>query len=297
MERAEAEAGNEGDAPAPAGRGSRRARWRPRSALAALFGLQGRLSPPLAVLAAVAGPARATAEAVLNFALPPTCISCGTVTGSAGGLCGTCWGRLSFITNPCCERTGAPFAFDDGAPRLHPDALDAPPAFDRARAAVTFTDAARDLVHKLKYADRLDVAAPLARLMAQAGSELLVSADLIVPVPLHGARLWRRRFNQAALLGRHLAALSGKPLRTDLLARRRATRSQTSLGRSARRTNVAGAFAACGDAASVLAGRRVLLVDDVYTTGATLDACALALRRAGASGVDALTFARVVDFS
>lgn len=290
MEWTHAEAGDDAQGPAPEGR----VRWRARASLAALFGPQGRLSLPLT---ASLGAARAVAGAVLNFALPPTCIGCGSVTGSAGGLCGACWGRLSFITSPCCERTGAPFAFDDGAPRLHPDALHAPPAFDRARAAVTFTDAARDLVHKLKYADRLDVAAPMARLMAQAGSELIASADLIVPVPLHAVRLWRRRFNQAALLGRHLSALSGVPLRTDLLARRRATSSQTALGRAARRANVAGAFTVYGTAASALAGRRVLLVDDVYTTGATLDACALALRRAGVSNVDALTFARVVDFA
>ena len=264
---------------------------------AARFGADGFFRHPRTALAASAGVVRGVVGMVLGFALPPTCIGCGTVTGSAGGLCGTCWGRLSFITSPCCERTGAPFAFDDGAPRIHPDALDSPPAFDRARAAVTFTDAARDLVHKLKYADRLDVAAPMARLMAQAGAELIASADLIVPVPLHAVRLWRRRFNQAAMLGRHIGAASGLPQRTDLLTRRRATRTQTSLGRAERRANVAGAFAPCGNAASVLAGRRVLLVDDVYTTGATLDACALALRRAGASGVDALTFARVVDFA
>lgn len=292
MDRLDARVEDDRD-PVTAGRGRSRARL----SLAGLFGSEDSQSHPLALVTATLGAARAVGGAVLDFAMPPTCIGCGTVTGSAGGLCGPCWGRLAFITSPCCERTGAPFTFDDGAPRIHPDALDSPPAFDRARAAVTFTDLARDLVHKLKYADRLDVAAPMARLMTQAGSALIADADLIVPVPLHMGRLWRRRFNQAALLGRHIAGLSGVPLRTDLLARRRATSSQTALGRSARRANVAGAFAVRGDAASALAGRRVLLVDDVYTTGATLDACAQALRRAGAQRVDALTFARVVDFA
>ncbi|WP_454918043.1 ComF family protein [Xanthobacter sediminis] len=246
--------------------------------------------------------ARRLGEGVLGLALPPTCVACGRVTGDAGGLCGACWSTLAFITPPYCERTGAPFLHDiagaPGAatPRLSADAVAHPPAFDRARAAVLFTDVARDLVHDLKYADRLDVAAPMARLMALAGRELIAEADLIVPVPLHPLRLWRRRFNQAALLARHLAPSEGSRVRTDLLRRRRATPSQTRLGRQERQANVAGAFAPCGDAASALPGRRILLVDDVYTTGATLDACARALRRSGAAHVDALTFARVVDF-
>lgn len=242
------------------------------------------------------GRLRAFGSGLLGLALPPTCISCGAITGAAGGLCGPCWGRLSFISRPFCERTGAPFVHDSGLTIL-PEALDDPPAFDRARAAVTFDQVARDLVHKLKYADRLDLAAPMARMMVQAGADVLPSADLLIPVPLHPFRLWRRRFNQAALIGRHLSRATGVPQRTDLLKRRRVTSSQTRLGRAERRDNVSGAFAVCRDAASVLAGRRVVLVDDVYTTGATLDACALVLRRAGVSGVDALTFARVVDFA
>ncbi|MFG1477625.1 ComF family protein [Xanthobacter sp. V4C-4] len=250
----------------------------------------------------VARAAGRAGQGLLGLALPPTCIACGRITGDAGGLCGTCWGALAFITPPCCERTGVPFphalatAGAPAVPRYSAEAIDSPPAFDRARAVALFTDVARDLVHNLKYADRLDVAAPMARMMALAGRELIADADLIVPVPLHAVRLWRRRFNQAALLARHLAPTDGPPVRADLLRRRRATSSQTRLGRQARRANVADAFAPCGDAASVLPGQRVLLVDDVYTTGATLDACARVLRRAGAAHVDALTFARVVDF-
>lgn len=242
--------------------------------------------------------ARGLGGAVLALALPHTCIACGQVMGD-NGLCGPCWSRLAFITPPYCERTGLPLAEpgEGTAPRLSAQAIADPPAFDRARAAVLFTEVARDLVHNLKYADRLDLAAPMARLMAQAGRELIAEADLIVPVPLQPLRLWKRRFNQAALLARHLSSGGGPALRTDLLRRLRATPSQTHLGRAERRANVAQAFAVRRDAASSLEGRRVLLVDDVYTTGATLDACARALRRAGASGVDTLTFARVADFS
>lgn len=255
----------------------------------------------------MAGAARQLAGGVLDLALPPTCVACGRVMGEAGGLCPSCWSTLDFITPPFCDRTGVPLPPPDddgpdglssGAPgrRLSVEAVDQPPAFDRARAAVLFGDVARNLVHNLKYADRLDVAVPMARLMALAGRELIADADLIVPVPLHPLRLWRRRFNQAAVLARRLAPAQGAKLRTDLLRRRRATPSQTKFGRRERQTNVADAFAPCRDAASELAGRRILLVDDVYTTGATLDACARVLRRAGAAHVDVLTFARVVDF-
>lgn len=248
---------------------------------------------------------RGLAGGLLGLALPPTCISCGRVTGAAGALCGPCWGRLAFITAPICDRTGTPFAFDAGAPQLSPEAVEDPPAYDRARAAVLFTDVARDLVHNLKYADRMDLAAPMARLMAQAGRELLTQADLIMPVPLHPLRLWQRRFNQAALLARHISAChaatssdgSSPQLRCDLLKRRRATRSQTTLTRAERRANVDRAFAVPPFAMPEIAGRRILVVDDVATTGATLNACATVLRRAGAAQVDALTFARVVDFA
>lgn len=240
---------------------------------------------------------RRLGNGVLGLALPPTCISCGRVTGEAGGLCGTCWGTMTFISRPYCERTGTPFAFDPGGPLISPEAQADPPAFDRARAAVTFDGGARALVHNLKYADRLDLAAPMARLMVQAGRELLADADMLVPVPLHPYRLWRRRFNQAALLARHIARASAVPARADLLVRKRGTPSQTTLSRAERRANVADAFAVSRNAQNSIAGAKLLIVDDVFTTGATLDACARILRRAGAARVDALTFARVVEIA
>lgn len=242
-----------------------------------------------------AGQARALGRTILDFALPPTCIGCGAVVAETGGLCGACWSGLAPISRPYCERTGTPFAFDPGEPLVSPEALADPPAFDRARAAVVFEGVARDLVHKLKYADRLDLALPMARLMAQAGRELTPDAHALVPVPLHPLRLWRRRFNQAALLARRIAPIAGVPVVTDLLARQRRTPSQTALSKTERRANVAGAFTVRRNAAFPLAGARLILIDDVYTTGATLDACARALRRGGAARVDALTFARVVE--
>ncbi|MFG1464014.1 ComF family protein [Xanthobacter sp. DSM 24535] len=242
---------------------------------------------------------RGAGKAALGLVLPPTCVSCGAIVHEAGGLCGACWRRLAFIERPYCERLGIPFAFEqvalDPEPRLSPQAVMDPPAFDRARAAVLFGDIARDLVHGLKYGDRLDMAAPMARLMARAAGDLLAEADLIVPVPLHPLRLWRRRFNQAALLARRLSKASGVPCRTDVLVRARATSSQVSLSRAERRANVAGAFKVPPQQVHHVTGRRILIVDDVLTTGATLDACAQALRYGKATHIDAVTFARVVE--
>ncbi|MCS0504065.1 ComF family protein [Ancylobacter sp. GSK1Z-4-2] len=242
---------------------------------------------------------RAAARGAVDLALPPSCMACRAAVSEPGCLCPSCWSRLSLIERPYCDRLGIPLPYDSdpvgGNPRLSAAALEAPPAYHRARAAALFGEVARDLVHALKYADRLDVAAPMARMMARAGADVLADAEALVPVPLHAMRLWRRRFNQSAALALALQCISGVPARTSWLARRRATPPQVGLDRAARAANVAGAFEVPDEARAELKGRRVVLVDDVLTTGATLDACAKALSRAGAGRVDVLVFARVVD--
>ena len=174
-------------------------------------------------------------------------------------------------------------------------ALTDPPVWDRARAAVTFDELARDLVHGLKYYDRLENADLMARMMARAGAGLLGEADIIIPVPLYRWRLWRRRFNQAALLAKRIGSASRVPVLAEILVRERATATQVGLKAAERRVNLRKAFQVAPENRSHLAGRRVLLVDDVMTTGSTASAASLALLEAGAEAVDVLVFALVAE--
>ncbi|MDP4026235.1 ComF family protein [Methylobacterium sp. NEAU 140] len=239
---------------------------------------------------------RALPRGALALIYSPTCAGCGAATADPGALCPACWSGLRLIEEPLCRRYGTPFAVDLGVGALlSPRAIADPPVFERARAVALYDDVARRLVHRLKYEDRLDLAGPMARMMAASGRELIAEAACVVPVPLHRWRLWRRRFNQAALLARPLAAGAGLPFEPWALARIRATRSQVGLTRAGRAENLSGAFRVPAAEAHRIAGRRVLLVDDVTTTGATGNAAARALLRGGAAAVDLLTFALVGD--
>jgi ComF family protein len=211
------------------------------------------------------------------------------------GVCATCWSKLSFIAPPFCPRLGIPFVYDPGPGMLSMEAIADPPAYARARAAVRYDDVARTLVHALKYQDRTDLAPAMGRWMARAGRELLDGADVLVPVPLHWRRGWSRRYNQSGALARIIERHSGVRLNSQALRRIRPTQQQIGLSRSQRASNVQGAFKVESQRQSEIQGRHVLLIDDVLTSGATLDACARALLRAKAASVDALVFARVVD--
>ncbi len=231
----------------------------------------------------------------LDMALPPLCPSCREPVGDGAGLCATCWSRLSPIERPFCEKLGIPFAYDPGPGIYSMQAIAAPPAYARARAAVRYDDITRTIVHALKYGDRLDLAPVMARWMARAGTDLLGDADLMVPVPLHWRRLWARRFNQSATLSKLLSDQSGVPVNFTALRRVKATPQQVGLSKSERATNVQGAFRIDPAGKADIIGRHILLIDDVLTSGATVDTCARALLRAGARQVDVLVFARVVD--
>jgi ComF family protein len=229
----------------------------------------------------------------VDVALPHLCAACREPVEGAG-LCAACWAKLSFIAPPYCERLGIPFVYDPGPGVLSMEAIADPPAYTRARAAVRYDDIARKLVHAFKYGDRLDLAPTMGRWMANAGRELLSDAEAIVPVPLHWRRQWLRRFNQSALLAEVMSKASGVPVDHLALKRVKATPQQVGLSQSARALNVQGAFRVPPDRKAGVVGRRLLLADDVLTSGATVDACARALLRAGAAQVDVLVFARVV---
>jgi ComF family protein len=211
------------------------------------------------------------------------------------GVCSACWAKLSFIAPPFCPRLGIPFVYDPGPEMLSMEAIANPPAYARARAAVRYDDVARTLVHALKYQDRTDLAPAMGRWMARAGRELLDDADVLVPVPLHWRRGWSRRYNQSGALARSIERQTGVAVAPEALRRVRRTEQQIGLSRPQRASNVQGAFKVAPDRQHVIAGRRVLLIDDVLTSGATVDACARALLRARAASVDVLVFARVVD--
>lgn len=246
--------------------------------------------------ALVCGSLRRGGRGLLDVVYPPACLACRSATGEPDSLCPACWSRLRLIERPYCERLGTPFAYDLGDGLISPAAFADPPVYARARAVACFEDGpARDLVHRLKYGDRVELARPMGAWMARAGAELLSDAEVIVPVPLHRRRLFQRRFNQAALLAQAISARSGIVTDALVLKRVKATDPQVGKSRAQRADNVQGAFLVDPERRAAIAGRRVVLVDDVLTSGATVNAASRILLRAGAETVDALVFARVVQ--
>jgi ComF family protein len=235
-----------------------------------------------------------TARLALDIALPTLCVACREPVAGEG-VCAACWAQLSFIAPPYCPRLGIPFVYDPGPDILSMQAIADPPAYQRARAAVRYDEIAKTLVHALKYHDRTDLAPSMGGWMARAGQELLDQADVLVPVPLHWRRGWSRRYNQAGALAHVISRHSGVAVARDALRRIRPTEHQIGLSRAERARNVQGAFHVPPQRRAEIQGRRVVLVDDVLTSGATTDACARALLRARAAQVDVLVFARVVE--
>jgi len=236
--------------------------------------------------------ARSAFRPILDFALPPRCAGCGAVTDAPHRFCLACWSALSFLGEPCCARCALPFAFGEGAEILCGRCLAEPPAYDRLRAAVAYGDIARTVALKLKYGGRPGVAETMARFMERHldGSD----APILAPVPLHRWRIWRRGYNQAALIAGAIARRAGLETRLDLLERVKSTPVLRGMNPRERKQAVRGAFRINRKHKDSLDGKAVVLVDDVHTSGATANACARILKRAGAARVDVLCWARVV---
>ena len=237
---------------------------------------------------------RSVTNELFGMLFPPICAGCDKHVAQPGTLCGACWRQVRFIEKPYCPVLGIPFSHDLGAEILSAEAIADAPPFERARSVAVHEGVIRDMVHRLKYNDRTDLGPWMAGWMARAGHELLNDCDVIVPVPLHARRFWLRRFNQSAELARHLAKASKKPFEPDALRRVKQTRQQVGLGLNQRIVNVRGAFKVPEAQEIKVRGCNVLLIDDVYTTGATVKAAARALLRGGAKKVDVLTFGRVL---
>lgn len=244
---------------------------------------------------ALGGQLRVAISALGNALAPSLCLACHNRTAAHDALCAACWHQVAFITPPLCHRLGLPLPFGSDGPQISAAAAADPPPYDRARAAAVFDGVVRELIHGFKYADRHEGRRLLARWMRGAGEELLADADLILPVPMTRWRLMRRQFNQAALLAREISHLSGVAFDPFLLAKIKSTPTQVGSSAAQRAANVAGVFAVPVAARNRIAGSKVIVVDDVITTGATVGACARALRAAGAARVDVLAAAMVTD--
>ena len=235
---------------------------------------------------------RRLSRAIVDGVLPPRCLACGATVDEVDALCGRCWASMTFFAPPWCAVCGLPFPHPMGEGAICGACASRPPSWDRARSVLRYDRHSRRLVLMLKHADQTHLVGAFGRWMHRVGHEMLADADLLVPVPLHWTRLFGRRFNQAALLARAIRAAGGPPVGPDWLVRSRRTPSQGLMGPAARARNVHGAFALRRGRS--VEGKRVVLIDDVLTTGATAEECARVLRRAGADYVGVLVLARAM---
>ena len=244
---------------------------------------------------AASTPARVI-DRLLDILIPPLCVSCHRPLVRHNALCATCWRDVHFITDPLCDQLGIPLPFDPGnRPLISAAAAARPPAYDRARAAAHYQGVVRQLIHRFKYADQHTPRHLFARWLVHTTTELVPHCNLVIPVAMHRYRLLSRRFNQSAILARDLAKHTGLTFEPNLLIRHRVTAPQVGLTRDQRRRNLQGAFSTAPHANARIEGAGILLIDDVITTGTTIEACARTLKRAGANRVDVAAIAMVSD--
>jgi ComF family protein len=236
-------------------------------------------------------PIAALSQWALDKLYPPHCPSCKAPVAAQGHLCGTCFNDIHMIAAPQCAQCGVPFAVDMGSEALCPECLDHRPSYITARSALVYGEVVGTLIKQLKYHDQMQGLNRFAQWMAQVVSK---DVDVIVPVPLHWKRLFTRRYNQAAWLAYELSDVMAIPCMPHMLRRVRHTPPQARMNREERQRNMKRAFVVPKKYTSLIEHKRILIVDDVMTTGATIEACAEALKSAGAAEVYAVTLARAV---
>lgn len=232
------------------------------------------------------------ADALIDLALPPLCLNCDAPVSRNQSLCPDCWKAISFISDPCCQRCGLPFEVPVEAGTLCTDCLTDPPEYTAGRSVFLYDDASKQMILKFKHGDQLHPATAMGEWLAKAASDFMPQMEVIIPVPLHFWRLWRRRYNQAALLAQKISQLIGKPVALQALQRVKATHSQGHHNRAERHQNMRHAFRVNPARRGQIEGKNVLLVDDVLTTGATLNECCRTLQKAGARAIYVVTLAR-----
>lgn len=233
-------------------------------------------------------------QSALHLIYPSQCISCRDLVEGDNALCGKCWRDTPFISGLTCDKCGTPLPGDDtGETILCDDCMTIARPWSKGRAAILYQENGRKLILAFKHGDRLDLAHPAGQWLARVAAPLLDPDTLIAPVPLHWMRMLKRRYNQSALLASSLAKATDQASCLDLLTRTKRTRSLDGLGREARFQMLADSIRVNPKRRHRLIGRKVLLVDDVMTSGATLAACTEACLAAGAADVNTVTLARV----
>ena len=230
----------------------------------------------------------------MDTVLPPRCVISGKLVDRQGMIAPQIWADMDFITDPQCEKCGIPFGFEAEAGTQCALCLDRPPPFTSARAALKYNDASRDLILGFKHADQTHAVVAFMPWLEKSGAGMLKDADYIIPVPLHRWRLLMRRYNQAAIMAHKLSEKTKIPRLADAIKRTRSTKSQGHLKPLERHKNVKRAFEIAPKHIEKLRGKTVILIDDVYTTGATVKECTKTLLKSGAKDVHILTLARVV---
>lgn len=231
---------------------------------------------------------------ILDIIFPPCCISCGENVNESGTICHKCWGEINFISDPQCNICGFPFDFEISNNPICAACAKEKPHFSKARAVFLYDDSSKKMVTSFKYTDRIENRKAYAKWMARIGENLIADADFLIPVPIHLRKLISRKYNQAGLLAQEISKISGKKTVTNALIRKKHTIKQASLNRRIRFQNISGAFNVNDKFSTILEGKRILLIDDVITTGATADECAKILKKARVANVDVLTLAKTI---